>query len=143
GRAEIAAVAGELMPDLRHRAVGVVGRGLDQDRCAAGAVSLVGDLLVLHPFEFAGALLHRAVDVVERHVLGLGRVDRRAQPRVARGIAAARLGGDRDFPDEPREQRAPLGVGDGFLPFDLLPLAVTGLTRTPLYDGTTQFVRTT
>src|SRR3989441_5842757 len=35
--------------------------------------------------------------VVERHVLRLGRVDRRAEPGVAVGVAAALLGGDGDF----------------------------------------------
>ena len=44
--AEVAAVLGEEVPDLRRRAHAVVGQRLDEDRHAAGAVALVGDLLV-------------------------------------------------------------------------------------------------
>src|SRR6266542_2334172 len=47
GLAERAAAAVERRPHLADRAVAVVGDGLDQDRRAAGAVPLVGDLLEL------------------------------------------------------------------------------------------------
>jgi len=48
-----------------------------------------------------------------------------AQARVAPGVAAPLLGGERDFTDELGERGAPLLVGDRLLPLDLLPLTVT------------------
>src|SRR5256885_3857054 len=48
-----------------------------------------------------------------------------AEPGVAGGVAAALLGGDRDLADQLGEQRAAPLVGDGFLPLDLLPFAMT------------------
>ena len=89
--AEVAAVPAEGVADLGDRAVGVVGRGLDEDRGAARAVSLVGHLLVFAALELAGALLDGAVDVVVRHVHRLGRVDRGAQARIARRDRRRRL----------------------------------------------------
>src|SRR5207244_13590351 len=59
-----------------------------------------------------------------------------AEPGVAGGVAAALLGGDRDLADQLGEQRAAPLVGDGFLPLDLLPLAVashsSNLQRSPI-----------
>src|SRR5439155_339495 len=80
----------------------------------------VGDALQL-----ARSLLDGALDVVERHVLGLGGVDGGAEPRVAAGVAAALLGGDCDLADQLGEERSPARVGDGLLPLDLLPFAMT------------------
>ena len=50
------------------RAVAVVGRALDEDRDAARAVALEGELLVGRALELARALLDGALDVVGGHV---------------------------------------------------------------------------
>src|SRR5256885_10045470 len=122
--AEVTAVALEGVADLRDGAIRVVGGRFDEEGRAAGPVRLVGDFLVRDALELARSLLDGALDVVERHILGLSGVDGGAEPGVAPGIAAALLGGDRDFADQLSEQRAAPLVGDGLLPLDLLPFAV-------------------
>jgi hypothetical protein len=73
----------------------------------------------------ARSLLDGTLDVLQRHVLGFGGIDRDAQSRVAVGITAALLGGDRDLADHPGEDGAALGVGNRLLPLDLLPFTMT------------------
>ena len=77
------------MADFADCAVAVVGEDVHDDGHAAGAVALEGDLFVAHAFQFAGTALDGALDVVLRHVLGLGCGNRRAKARVAVRIAAA------------------------------------------------------
>src|SRR3989449_10407576 len=76
-----------------------------------------------------------------------GGVDGGAEPGVAGGVAAALLGGDRDLADQLGEQRAAPLVGDGFLPLDLLPFAMTshGKPRCTLHvtRSTTRHLRAT
>src|SRR5690606_2859769 len=112
GGAEVAAVPAEGVADLGHGAVGIVGGGLDEDGGAAGAVALVGELLVAAALELARALLDGAVDVLVGHVDGLGRVDGRAKTRVAVRVTAAGLGGDGDLADDLGPGGGALGVGD-------------------------------
>src|SRR5208283_527893 len=66
------------------------------------------------------------LDVLRRHVLRLGRQNRRPQPRVAVGIAPAALGRNRNFLDQAREDLAPLGVGRALLMLDGRPLRMAG-----------------
>ena len=82
GLAEVAAVLGEQVADLRPGAVAVVGHRLDEHRDAARAVALVDDgLPVLGVRAGAGALGDRPLDVVLGHrgVLGLLHGERRAR----------------------------------------------------------------
>src|SRR5882672_4123797 len=126
GRAQIAAVAAEGVADLRHGAVGIVGRCLDDHGGAAGAVALVDHFLEGDALQLAGALLDGAFDVVARHINCLGGIDGRAQSGVAAGVAAAGLGSHGDFPDVLGPVGSPARVGDRLLVLDLLPLAVAG-----------------
>ena len=93
---------------------------IDDDGDAAGAVALKGDLFVADAFQLAGAALDGALDVVLRHVLGLGGQNGGAQPRIAVRIAAA-LGGDGDFLDQAGEDLAALGVERALLVLDCGP----------------------
>jgi hypothetical protein len=95
-------------------------------KMAAPPGALVGQLLVGAALELAGALLDGALDVVVGHVDGFGRVDRRPQPGVTAGVAAAALGGHGDLADDFGPGGGAAGVGDGLLALDLLPLAVAG-----------------
>ena len=70
------------MADFADRAVAIVGRYLDQDGDAARAVAFKRDLFVSDAGQLAGAALDGALDVVGRHVLGLGRGHRGAQARI-------------------------------------------------------------
>ena len=71
GVGRVAAVAGDGGAHLGRGAVAVVGEALDEDRDAARAVGLVGDLLVgRRVAELAAAALDRAVDVVGRAPTG-------------------------------------------------------------------------
>src|SRR5439155_4817858 len=99
---------------------------------AAWGVALVRDLLVRLAGQLAGALLHRALDVVLRHVDFFGGLDRRLEPHVALGVAAAVLGGDRDLAEDLREELAALDVGLALLALDLRPPGVPRHRRSPL-----------
>jgi hypothetical protein len=76
--------------------------------------------------EITGSLFHGALDILLRHRTRFCRVDRRAQPRISGGVAAAQLRGHRDLANELGELRAALGVGGRLVMLDLFPLAVTG-----------------
>src|SRR5688500_15405718 len=103
----------------------IVGQRMDEDRYAPRAVSLVGDLDVVHTFEVPRALLDGALDVLLRHRRRLCRVDRGAEPRITGGIASTDLRRHRDLANELREVRPALRVGRGLVVLDLLPFAVT------------------
>ena len=124
--AEVSAVLGEQMPHFGHGPVPVVRQRLDQDRDPAGAVALVGDLLVGHALEFPGPLLDRPVDVVPRHVVGLRLRQRVAQPGIARRIAATEPGRYDNLLEDACEDLAAFGVLRRLLVLDRAPLAVTG-----------------
>ena len=110
------------MTDLADGAIFVVGEDFDDEGDAAGAVALVGDLFVADAFEFAGAALDGAFDVVGGHVLRFGCGDGATEARVAVGIAAtAGLGGDGDFLDEAGEDLAAFGVKRALLVLDCRP----------------------
>ena len=87
--AEVAAVLAEGMADLADGAIAIVGGEVEQHGDAAGTVAFEIEFLVGRARQFAGAALDGALDVVGRHVLGLGVEDGLAQARVLVGIAAA------------------------------------------------------
>jgi hypothetical protein len=122
--AQIAAVLGECMAHVGHRARPVVGHAVDDHRSAADAVALVADLLIAHPLEVARPALDRALDGVLGHVVPGRLVDGEPQPGVHRRVAAAKARGDRDFLDQAGEDLAALRVGGGLLVLDVRPLAV-------------------
>ena len=123
--AEIAVVLGESMPHVRHGARLVVGHAVDDHGRTGNAVTFVADFLVVDAFEVAGAALDRALDVVLRHVVGVGLVDRQPQTRVGPRIAAAHARRDGDFLDEAGKNLAALGVLLALAVLDVRPLAVT------------------
>ena len=123
--AEIAAVLGEGVPHVGDSARPVVGHAINDDRRARDAVALVADFLVIDAFKIASAAFDGALDVVLRHVVGVGLVDRQPQARVRPRIAAAHARGHRDFLDEAGEDLAALGVLLAFAVLDVRPLAVT------------------
>ncbi len=107
--AERAAGLGEGRADVGGGAVAVVGQGLDDDGDAARAVAFVADFVVVLAVG-AGGLLDGALDIVLRHRLGLGVLDRQAQTRVHRRVGQARLGGDGDFARQLGEHFRPHGI---------------------------------
>ena len=108
------------MAHLAHSAVAIVGRGLDQQRDAAGAVALEGDLFIQCAGKLTGAALDGALDVVLRHVLGLGRQNGRTQPWITVGVAAAARR-HADFLDQTGEDLAALRVQRALLVLDCGP----------------------
>ena len=112
GRAEISAVLGEEVADVRGGAVLVVGEDFDEDGDSAGAVAFIVQFLVGRRAELAGALLDGALDVVLRHVRAAGLEDRGAEAGVRGGIAAAHARGNRDFLDEFGKRLSALRVGE-------------------------------
>src|SRR5215471_17845965 len=124
--AQVAAVLGEGVTHVGHRARLVVGHAVDHDRGAGDAVAFVAHFLVVHALELAAAAPNRALDVFLRHVGLVRLVHREPQARVGIGVRAAKARGDCDFLDETGEDLAPLRVLRGFLVLDVGPFAVTG-----------------
>ena len=125
GLAQVTAMFGEGMAHFAHRAVAVVGQHVHDERNAAGAVALERDFLVVHAFEFARAALNGALDVVGRHIFGLGRSHGRSQPGIAVRIATT-LGGDRDFLQQAGEDLAALGIQRALLVLNCGPFGMAG-----------------
>src|SRR5687768_3420147 len=113
------------MAHLGNGPVRVVCHREDQDGDAAGAVTLVRDLLILDSLELSRTLLHGALDVLLRHRRRARSLDCGAKTRITGGIASAELGRHRDLANELGEMRAPFRICGRFVMLDLLPLAVT------------------
>src|SRR4029079_15689150 len=82
------------------------------------------------------------MDVVGRHVDGLGIGDDRAQARVAVGVAAAVTCGDGQLLDDAREHLPALGVEGTLLVLDRVPLGMAGHasdSRKYAKNGTVKF----
>jgi hypothetical protein len=132
--AHVAAVLAEGVAHLGHGAHAVVGHGVDDDGRAADAVALVADFLVAHAFEVAGGLVDVALDGVGRHVGRLGLLDRQAQARVGRRVAAAGAGRDHDFTDDAGPDLAALFVLAALAVLDIGPFAVSGHGKSSFCD---------
>src|SRR5690606_517082 len=89
---KIAAILGECGAYVGGGAVAIVGQRFDDQGDAAGAIALIAHFLVILAAGSSG-LVDRALDIVLRHRLGLGVVDRQAQARVHVWIGRAHLGG--------------------------------------------------
>ena len=115
--------------------VAVIGHGLHNHGHAAGAVTLVGDGLVIVAGAGAAGLLQHPLDVVVGHIGGLGLGDDRGQPGVVGrvGDAAPLLHRHNDLLGDFGEGRSPLGVlgALGFL--NVMPLGMSGHENLPFY----------
>ena len=125
-RPQVTAILGERVADIGDGPSTIVRQAVDNDCRTIDAITLVADFLVVDGLLSAGTALDRALDGVLRHVIVHRLVDSKAQSRIARPIASAQLGGDRDFADEAAEYLAALGVGSRFAVLDVRPLAVAG-----------------
>src|SRR5690606_21246926 len=123
--AQIAAELREAVAHFRHRAVLVVRQRFHQDRHAAGAVTLVGQLFEVLTVGCAGPAGNRTVNRSTGHVGTQGLVDRRAQARVVCHLIAAQLGGHRQLTDDLGENLRPLGILSRLAMLDIGPFTVT------------------
>ena len=119
---EVAVVLREQVTDLADRPVLVVGQRLNHQRHTAWPVAFVGDLLVGDAGFFTRATANGALDVLARHVVGLGVGDDRAQTRIDARITTAVTGSDGQFLDDAREGLTALGIGGTLLVLDCVPL---------------------
>ena len=85
---QAATCLGEDGAHVRRGPIAVVGRGLDEDRDAAGAVALVHDLLELLGLVATARTLDGALDVVRGHVHRARLVHGETQPKFASGSGA-------------------------------------------------------
>ena len=115
------------MADLRCGALAVIGQRFDDDGHAAGAVTLIGDGLVVVGVAGAQRLVDGALDVVVGHVggLGLGH-DGRETGVVIRIARAALLDGDDDLLGDLGEGGAALGVSRALRLLNIVPLGMSG-----------------
>src|SRR4029434_6923667 len=121
---EVAVVLREQMTDFADRAVLVVGQRLNHHRNRAWPVLFVGYLLVIHAGFFTRATANGALDVLARHIVGLGVGDDRPEPGIDVWIAAAVTGSGGQFLDDAREGLAALGIGGTLLVLDCVPLGM-------------------
>src|SRR6185295_7716562 len=102
------------------------GRHFDDDGGAGRPVTLVRYLHDLGAIAAARRALDRAIDVVGRHVVLFGLLDRQPEPKVPRRVGSARLRRDDDLFRELREDLPALGVVHALLALDRGPFRVTG-----------------
>ena len=126
--AEVAAVLGEQVADVGAGAVAVVGHRLDEHRDAAGAVALVQRPSRARrrrrPRPCPWRSRARCCPWASRRPWPSGSAS--AERRVALGVAAALLGGDRDRARELGEELAAARVDDRLLVLDPRPLRMPG-----------------
>ena len=113
------------MPDLRNRAIAIVGHRFNQQGDTAWSITLVGDFFVMDAFFFARAAPNRSVDRIVWHVAGLRVANRFSQTRVCIGIPSTRTGGNCYFFNELGEKFAALGIERAFLVFNGMPLRMS------------------
>src|SRR5690606_37568685 len=123
---QVAAVLGECMPYLGHRAGAIVGHAIDNDRGAADAVAFVADFFIVGAISPARAALDGALDVVFGHVGVGGLIPGHAQPRIAVRVGAAGPRRDGDLTNDFGPELAPLGVLTTLAVLDIGPFAVSG-----------------
>lgn len=118
----------QMVADTACGAVAVVGHRLDDDSNAAGAVALVGDGFVVVAAAGCRCFFQHALDVVVRHIGGLGLGDDGREAGVIRGVgdAAALLDGYDHFLGDLRKGSRALCVlcALGFL--NVMPLGMSG-----------------
>src|SRR5208282_4157286 len=124
-RSQVAAVFRKGVTNFADRAVAIVRGRFDYDGDAAGAIALEGDLLVVDAFQFAGTAQNGSLDVVLRHIFGLCRQNRSAEPSIGVGITTA-LCGDSDFLEQAGEDLAALRIQRALLVLDCGPFRVAG-----------------
>ena len=125
GGAHVAAELVEQVADVARGAVFVVGQRLDDDRDPAGAVALVGVVLVAVLAAFAGRLFDDPLDVVVGDVVGFRLGDQHLQGRVVIGVAAAHLDGNGNFTPDFGEDLRLGAIGFLFLSFDVVPFGMS------------------
>ena len=103
------AILAEGVADFADGAIAVVGVDVEQDGDAAGAVAFELKFFVGRAGKFARAALNGTLDIVGRHVFGLGSGNCGSQARIRIRIAAA-FGGNADFLNQASENLAALGV---------------------------------
>jgi len=108
--------------------VPVVGHGLDKNSDTARAVTFVGQFFVVAVIATTGTTLNGPLDGVFFHVGRQSLVDNRPEPGVVVGIAAAKAGGNGQFPDDFGEDLAAPGVLCRLAMLDVGPFTVTSHT---------------
>lgn len=68
----------ERMPNFGHRAVAVVCQAFHHDRNTTGCVTLILKLFVGDAIKITGRFFNRALDIILRHIDGIGLFDGQA-----------------------------------------------------------------
>ena len=113
------------MAHLGHRAIAVIGHGIDQHRYAARPITFVANLLVLDAVQRTGAALDRPVNGVTGHIGRQRLVHHQPQARIGAGITTAHTRRDGDLADQSGEQFATLGVLGVLAMLNVRPLAMS------------------
>ena len=116
---------GKSVPNFRHGAILVVGQAINHDRRTAWPVTFVANLGIVGAIELAGTALDRTIDIVLRHALRLGLVDRQAQPRIGGYIAATHACRNRDLTDQLCKQLPALLILGALAVLDVRPFTVS------------------
>ena len=124
-RAEIAAILGKNVTHIGHRTHAIVGRAVDNERCAADAVAFVANVFVGDSFELTRALENRVLNRVLRDIAAARLNKRETQTGIRVRIAPAHSSGYDDFTDELRPEIGALGVLATLAVLNIGPLGMT------------------
>ena len=113
------------MANIGHRTYAIVRHCVHNDGRAADAIAFVTDFLIGHAVEVARGLVDIALDIVGRHIGGLGLVHCQTQARVGAQIAAALAGCDHDFTNDARPDAATFFILATLAVLDVGPFAVS------------------
>ena len=128
--AQVAAVLVEVVAQVGSGTVAVVGQGLDHDRHAAGAVTLVGDCLVLGLIAALG-FLDDALDVIVGHAHALCLGDQVSQLAVGSGVGAAGTDSHADLAADLGKDFRLCAVGLFLFALNIVPFAMSRHGKEP------------
>ena len=117
----VSTVLAEDVANLAYGAVAVVGIDVEQDRHSTRPVTFERKLFISSAGKLARAPLDRSLDVVGRHIFGLGGHDSAAQSRVRVRVTATVFRGNADFLDKAGKNLAALGIERALLMLDCGP----------------------
>jgi hypothetical protein len=99
------------------------------------AGAFVQDLFVADAFDLARATFDGSLDLVTRHLQGLGARDGLAEARVTVRIAPAQPGRNRDFARQSREDLAASGIYRALFPLDRCPFRMAAHRTRRFFRG--------
>ena len=113
----------------------VVRQAVHDHGGAIGAVAFIAQFNVFNAFQLAGAFFDGAINVVGRHINGLGTINCHAQTRVKVDVATAHFGGYGNFFGQTRKDASAFLILATFTVLDICPFTMSRQFFTQLFDS--------